>query len=90
MPMTQRLQLITSCSVLRSTVKKIGLAGHSEGGLIAPIVASRNANIAFIVSLAGPGVRGYDLILRQTEDIMRASGVQRLKLRDSYRKRPAL
>lgn len=54
--------------------KKIGLAGHSEGGLIAPIVASRNANIAFIVSLAGPGVRGYDLILRQSEDIMRVSG----------------
>ena len=54
--------------------KKIGLAGHSEGGLIAPIVASRNADIAFIVSLAGPGVRGYDLIIRQSEDIMRVSG----------------
>jgi len=55
-------------------VKKTGLAGHSEGGLIAPIVASRNRNIAFIVSLAGPGVTGYDVILRQTGDIMKASG----------------
>jgi len=54
--------------------KKIGLAGHSEGGLIAPIVASKNKNIAFIVSLAGPGVSGYDIISKQTKDIMLASG----------------
>jgi hypothetical protein len=63
--------------------KKVGLAGHSEGGLIAPIVASRNANIAFIVSLAGPGVRGYDLILRQSEDIMRASGVSEAEITET-------
>lgn len=60
--------------------KKIGLAGHSEGGLIAPIVASRNRNIAFIVSLAGPGVKGYDIILRQTGDIMRASGTPQAEI----------
>jgi len=53
---------------------KIGLAGHSEGGMIAPIVASRNRNIAFIVSLAGPGVRGYDLLLQQARDILAAMG----------------
>lgn len=53
---------------------KIGLAGHSEGGLIAPIIASRNAKIAFVISLAGPGVKGYDILLKQAEDIMRASG----------------
>jgi pimeloyl-ACP methyl ester carboxylesterase len=63
--------------------KKIGLAGHSEGGLIAPIVASRNPNIAFIVSLAGPGVRGYDLIIRQSEDIMRASGVSEAEITET-------
>jgi len=55
--------------------KMIGLAGHSEGGLIAPIVASRNSNVAFIVSLAGPGVSGYDIIIRQTRDIQTASGI---------------
>lgn len=54
--------------------KKIGLAGHSEGGLIAPIVASRNKDIAFIVSLAGPGVKGYDILLKQAADIMTATG----------------
>jgi len=54
--------------------KKIGLTGHSEGGLIAPMLASRNANIAFIVSLAGPGVRGSDILIRQAKDIMSVSG----------------
>jgi len=63
--------------------KKIGLAGHSEGGLIAPIVASRNADIAFIVSLAGPGVKGYDVILRQTADIMRASGSSETEINET-------
>jgi|GEM_PF-211132 len=42
---------------------KIGLIGHSEGGLIAPIVASRNKHIAFIVSLAGTGTDGLTLLL---------------------------
>ncbi len=52
----------------------IGLAGHSEGGLIAPIIASTNADIAFIVSLAGPGVQGEKILHRQNMDISRASG----------------
>lgn len=44
---------------------KIGLIGHSEGGLIAPMVASKNKNIAFIVLLAGPGVNGADILKTQ-------------------------
>ncbi len=55
--------------------KHIGLAGHSEGGMIAPIVASRNNNIAFIVSLAGTGVSGDNLIIKQNKDILRAEGL---------------
>ena len=51
-----------------------GLAGHSEGSLIAAITAANHNDIAFIVSLAGPGIRGEDLILRQTKDIMSLSG----------------
>ncbi|MBS1758962.1 MAG: alpha/beta fold hydrolase [Bacteroidetes bacterium] len=47
---------------------KIGLMGHSEGGFIAPIVYSKTPNIAFIVSLAGPGVSGADILLRQQTD----------------------
>jgi len=54
--------------------RHIGLIGHSEGGLIAPMVAARNKNIRFIVLLAGPGVRGEEIILSQQQLIMQASG----------------
>lgn len=55
--------------------EKIGLAGHSEGGFIAPIVASRKETIAFVISLAGPGVTGYDAIIQQNIDFFRVSGM---------------
>ena len=45
----------------------IGLAGHSEGGFIAPIVASNNGAVAFIVSLAGTGVPGEMILHRQNQ-----------------------
>ncbi|WP_026750450.1 S9 family peptidase [Sediminibacterium sp. C3] len=41
--------------------KKLGLIGHSEGGMIAPMVAVRNKNVSFIALLAGPGVPGYEI-----------------------------
>jgi uncharacterized protein len=55
--------------------KKIGLIGHSEGGMIAPMVAADSKDIAFIVSLAGLGVSGYDLLLKQSDDILKQSGM---------------
>lgn len=55
--------------------KKIGLIGHSEGGLIAPMTAVRApGEIAFLVLLAGPGVPGIEILLLQAELIARASG----------------
>ena len=54
--------------------KKIGLVGHSEGGIIAPIVAAKSKNVAFIVLLAGTGIPGDELLLLQQELIGRASG----------------
>ncbi|MEY3238389.1 MAG: hypothetical protein RI883_2490 [Bacteroidota bacterium] len=54
--------------------KKIGLAGHSEGGIIAPIVAAKSKNVAFIVLLAGTGIPGDELLLLQQELIGRVSG----------------
>ncbi|MDP6384971.1 MAG: alpha/beta fold hydrolase [Planctomycetota bacterium] len=53
---------------------KIGLIGHSEGGVIAPIVARDRDDVAFIVLLAGTGVRGDELLVMQNAAIMRASG----------------
>ncbi len=64
-------------------VTKIGLIGHSEGGLIAPIVASRNKDVNFIVLLAGPGLSGYQIILKQSALISRAEGTDEKTIKDN-------
>lgn len=56
--------------------KSIGLAGHSEGGLIAPIVAASDPRIAFIISLAGLGVTGEQILHKQNHDISTVSGAE--------------
>jgi uncharacterized protein len=53
---------------------KIGLVGHSEGGLIAPIVAARDDKLGFIVMMAAPGVRGDKILLEQSRLISQANG----------------
>lgn len=54
----------------------IGLIGHSEGGLIANIVGVQRSNdVQFIISLAGPGVRGSVLMAEQNEKILTKQGV---------------
>jgi fermentation-respiration switch protein FrsA (DUF1100 family) len=53
---------------------KIGLIGHSEGGVIAPMIAARNKDVAFIVMMAGTGVPGDDVIVAQSEAIEIAGG----------------
>ena len=46
---------------------RIGLIGHSEGGIIAPMVAvKRPKDISFLISLAGTGVSGYETARLQT------------------------
>lgn len=55
-------------------MKKIGLIGHSEGGLIAPMAAVQNDDIAFIVLMAGPGISGEEILLLQSRLIQEASG----------------
>ena len=46
--------------------KQIGLIGHSEGGMAAPMVAAKSDNVAFIVLMAGPGIPGDKLLIKQT------------------------
>lgn len=55
--------------------EKIGLIGHSEGGMIAPLVASRSKDVAFIVMMAGTGMRGSSLLPLQSELISKAAGI---------------
>lgn len=52
----------------------VGMLGHSEGGLIAPMVAARSADVAFIVLLAGPGLPGDSILLMQGKLIALAAG----------------
>jgi len=54
---------------------RIGLIGHSEGGLIAPIVAVKDPRIAFVVMLAGPAVPGRELLVAQREAVGRTAGL---------------
>ncbi len=54
---------------------KIGIIGHSEGGLIAPIVASKRKDVNFIILLAGPGVDGGKILETQSRKISELSGV---------------
>jgi len=54
--------------------RRIGLAGHSEGGIIAPLAASRSRDVAFIVLLAGTGVTGEEILYRQGDLIIKAQG----------------
>lgn len=54
---------------------KIGLIGHSEGGIIAPMLAANNKKIDFIVLLAGPGVDGAALLLMQNEALGKAQNM---------------
>ncbi len=55
-------------------LKQIGLIGHSEGGIIAPMVAAQSSDIAFIVLMAGPGIPGDSILLLQSAAISRVSG----------------
>jgi hypothetical protein len=55
--------------------RKIGLIGHSEGGAIAPIVATHSNDVAWIVLLAGPGLKGEELLLLQSELSLKTAGM---------------
>lgn len=57
--------------------EKIGLIGHSEGGAVAPLVAARNPKVAFIVLMAGPGLRGDQILLAQRALIAESQSASR-------------
>jgi pimeloyl-ACP methyl ester carboxylesterase len=55
--------------------QKVGVIGHSEGGMIAMMLAAEYPDVDFIITLAGPGVDGKTLLLDQSEYISRLSGI---------------
>jgi pimeloyl-ACP methyl ester carboxylesterase len=52
----------------------VGLIGHSEGGIVAPMVAAESDAVAFVVLLAGPAFPGSELMVMQLEAVQRAIG----------------
>ncbi len=54
--------------------KQIGLIGHSEGGMIAPMLAVKSSDVAFIVLMSGPGINGEEIMYAQAALILKASG----------------
>jgi len=55
--------------------KQIGIYGHSQGGMIAPLVASRSKDVAFIISGAGSAVPLYEAEVNSITNQVRAQGV---------------
>ena len=69
--------------------RKIGLIGHSEGGIIAPIAAARSKDVAFIVLMAGTGLPGTQIVEAQAQLILKSSGASEsvMKLQREAQKR---
>lgn len=55
--------------------RRVGVIGHSEGGMIGPMVAANDDKLAFVVMLAGPGVPGYELLPVQQAMVFQTTGV---------------
>jgi len=53
---------------------RVGVLGHSEGGVIAPMVAASDPEVAFIVMMAGPAIRGDKLFVAQSAKVARLYG----------------
>lgn len=70
---------MAAVALLRARAKvdpaRVGLIGHSEGGWVGPLVASRTGDVAFVVMLAGPAVNGEEILYAQTRSISEASGM---------------
>ena len=61
--------------LVKNGYKNIGLIGHSEGGMIAPMVANKNKSVKFLVLLAAPGIPILDLVLDQNKKIAESTNL---------------
>jgi pimeloyl-ACP methyl ester carboxylesterase len=55
--------------------KKAGLIGHSEGGMIAPMLGSKRKDVDFIILLAGPGIKIDSLMIEQNNAVLKSNGI---------------
>ena len=59
----------------RKDLGHIGLIGHSEGGLIAPMAANRSRDVSFVVLMAGPSIPGDSILILQGTLLRRSIGI---------------
>ena len=77
-------QAVTEYLAGRPEVSAVGIVGHSEGGVIAPLAANASGDIDFVVLLAGSAVPGRDVILYQlTRDVAGVSDAARTAFADA-------
>lgn len=63
-------------------ISRLGLFGHSEGGMIAAMVASKRKDIKFIIQMAAPVAEPIDLAAEQSADILVSQGVPESRIRE--------
>lgn len=56
--------------------KHIGIYGHSQGGMLAPLIASRSRDVAFVISGAGSAVPVYESEIHSVMSQLRAKGIE--------------
>jgi uncharacterized protein len=64
---------------------RIGIVGHSEGGMVAPMVAARTEDVAFLVLLAAPGLPMPQVIMQQSAAMLRAEGRPHMEIAANVR-----
>lgn len=70
MPKRGRLLETTALEV---DAKRIGVIGHSEGGQVALMLGADSPDVAFVISLAGVGVDGLQILKLQNDAILRTT-----------------
>ena len=66
-----------ACSLPELDASKIGILGHSEGGLVGPMAAAWEPNIAFLILLAPPGITGSEVLSSQIDRMSELQGMSR-------------
>ena len=70
--------------------QQIGFLGHSEGGILAAMVAARNPDVAFVISMAGTAVNGYETVVKQVERLTLAAGGSQAEAEEAARMQRAV
>ncbi len=64
---------------------QIGLCGHSQGGIVAPLAATRSEDVAFIICISGIGSTGEESFFAQNEAVARAEGATKEEIAENSR-----